>query len=108
MDEDQVRRGLASQQRHFDDQLADFRQFYESFLSEERAKLRAWLEKVDAVEKEGLEWNAFITVRTENDECDEKGNVLRWGDSEFSPATMLMAIKTWDGGNHLAPDGVLP
>jgi hypothetical protein len=43
MNEDELRRILSDQQRHSDDQLTNFRRFYESFPAEERARVRAWL-----------------------------------------------------------------
>lgn len=108
MNEDDIRRAMAGQQRHFDNQLSDFRQFYESFPPGERAKIKAWLEKVEAVGREGLEFNMLLNVKVENDECDERGTVLRWADCQFSPMTLLAAIRAWDAGEDFAPPGVLP
>src|SRR5437016_2295925 len=99
MDKDQFFRAIASQQRHFDNELSDFRGFYDSMPAEEKAQFRGWLEKLDAVQKESL-WEASVHVHIENDELDDKGDTVRWSNTRFTVMTMLMAIRSWDSGEN--------
>lgn len=99
---------LASQLRHFDCQIADLRQWYDSLVPSEREQFRAWLERVIIVASEGSQWGALLRVGTEYDVCDRDGNTLWWADAEFSPRTMLDAVKAWDAGEAFTPSSVLP
>ena len=99
---------FTSQLRHFDEQLSDFRSQYDNFTADERSGFRAWLERVEVLYSEGHEWNALLKVRTEYDVCDAAGNTLRWADADFSPKTMLAAVRAWDAGEDFAPSSVLP
>ncbi|NQT15465.1 MAG: hypothetical protein HQ582_22095 [Planctomycetes bacterium] len=96
------------QLRHFDNQLSEFRQFYYSHSAEQRKQLREWLEKVSNLQEKGYDWNLNIRVHAENDVFDDNGELIRWGDAIFTPATMLRAIKAWDEGNNFTPSSVLP
>lgn len=93
--------------RHFDNQLSDFRQFYESHSMEERKQLRDWLEKVDELQQTA-DWNMDIKIHAENDVFDDNGELIRWADATFSPRTMLSAISAWDQGDDFAPSTELP
>jgi hypothetical protein len=99
---------FAVQLRHFDGQVADFRAWYDGFPAEDKARIRAWLERVEALAREGCEWSALLEVRTEYDECDADGDTLRWADVRFSPSTTLAAIRAWDAGEEYTPPGIQP
>ncbi len=102
------RDAFTRQLRHFDNQLSEFRQSYDSRSAEERKQLREWLEKVSNLQEEGYDWNMNIRVHTENDVLDDNGELIRWGDADLTPATMLQAIKAWDEGDNFTPSSVLP
>ena len=98
---------FTGQLKQFDDKLSDFRQFYESHSTEEREQLRQWLEQLDASQT-AAKWKMNIQIHAENDVLDDKGDLLRWADAVFTPATMLSAISAWDQGDNFTPNSVLP
>lgn len=106
--DDRWRDPFASQLRHFDQLLADFRKFYDNLSPNERVGFRTWLERVEALAVEGYSWGAQLRVRAEHDECDQHDNVVRWADTEFSCSTMLSAVQAWEAGEGFAPPSVLP
>lgn len=107
MSEDKYRWVFERQLREFDNQICVFRQLYESSSPEERAGIREWLERVKVLANE-VEWNMNLCVKTEYDEVDDEGNVIDYAGCDFSPSTLLMAIKAWDAGETFAPDGTFP
>jgi hypothetical protein len=105
MDEDEIRwfrRHQAREQRRLDEQVADMRSFYASLPPEEKVGLREWLKRLIALWDE-FPYEAGLRLRIENDVYDKDGNVLRWGDFEFSPFTILRAIEAWDKGDGFTP-----
>lgn len=99
---------FTSQLLSFDEMVADFRSLYDNFTAKEQSDFRAWLERVRTLSAEGDPWCARLLVKTECDECDEAGNTLRPADADFSPTTMLAAVRAWDAGEDFAPPSVLP
>ncbi|MCE9531098.1 MAG: hypothetical protein K8T89_08235 [Planctomycetes bacterium] len=98
---------ILSQQMEFDQKLADFRTYYFELDPDHRKDTREWLEQTVAL------WSKCpldMTIRLipEYDVTDEAGEVIRWADCEFTPSTMLQAIKAWDEGETLTPDTMLP
>lgn len=90
--------------RKFDEDVSELREFYNNFDIEERSQFRAWLEQVASLATEGYQQSVLLRIRTQYDVCDENGETLRWGDVEFSPGSMLAAIKAWDAGEDFAPE----
>jgi Sec-independent protein translocase protein TatA len=104
---DEIRRAIAAQQRQFDDQLADLRQFYKTLAPVEKTEFRAWLEKLESASVES-KWRTSVHVHIQNDQVDERGKTVRWADSNFQVMIMLSAIKEWDAGRNYSPDRVMP
>lgn len=90
---------------HFDARLADSRSFYHEMDTEERARYRAWLARVHSLEDE-IEWEGGIMIHHHNN-VDEDATST-WDGFEFSPSTMLAAIRAWDAGEPYAPDSNRP
>jgi len=95
------------QLKQFDNQLSEFRQFYESHSTEERKQLREWLEQISELQR-AARWNMRIQIHAENDIFDGDDELIRWADAVFAPATMLSAISAWDAGNNFTPSSALP
>ena len=98
---------FVSQLRYFDGMVLDLRGFYDSFTPEEKLQFRFWLERVLALQQE-CPWSAFLQVKVEYDLYDEKGEMVDFAGADFSPNTMLAAIKAWDAGEDFAPQTILP
>ncbi len=90
-----------------DQQLADLRQAYESYLPGERERIRQLLERAEAVNAELAEMGMWLKVGVEHDERDENGNIVRWADCEFSVVAASLAIRAWDCGEPFTPDSAL-
>lgn len=101
-------RACASQQRSFDDRIAAFRENYLAFPDEQRASLKAWLEKAHALERENADRPMMLMVRTEIDVYGEDGKPVRWADNQFTAGTLLSAVSAWDAGEDFVPHTVLP
>ena len=99
---------ITMQLRGFDQRLADFRVYYDSCDAEDRTRFRAWLERAAALNEEGSELGALIQIRTELDLCDSDGNRTSWVDAEFSPSTMMSAIRAWEKGEEFTPSSIQP
>ena len=97
-----------TQLRGFDEKLANFRTYYDNFEAEDRPRFRAWLERAIALSEEESEFGALIRIQTEHDQYDSDGNLVGWADAEFTPATMMSAIRAWEAGNEYAPSSVRP
>jgi hypothetical protein len=104
---DEFRRADNSQLSHFDQEMTEFRQVYESLTAGERRDLREWLEAVDALgHKCPFDW--CLRVKVEHDEFDENDDKVDERNAEFVAWTMLEAIKCWDEGKPFVPDTVYP
>lgn len=96
-----------TQLRHFDNQLSEFRQFYESHSTEERKQLRDWLEQVNQLQQ-AANWNISIRIYAENEILNDNDELIHSASAVFTPTTMLSAISAWDQGDNFTPSTVLP
>jgi hypothetical protein len=89
--------------RKFDEKMADMRQNYARFSSENQEKFRSCLEKLAPVARDMLECAHFlVSIQQEIDLKDEEGNPTSFM-VEFDPRMLLEAVKAWDAGENYTP-----
>jgi hypothetical protein len=114
MDEFDWAKSQIRQMRHTDNQVAAFRAYYEERTPEERAKVKSWLERAEALEDEGRALSLFPKINMQREENDEsitdemleQGCELPWADATLKPHTMLDAIRAWDKGEIFVPRNI--
>ncbi len=104
MNEKEFKRIFVREQIHSDNRLTDFRRYYEELPVEERTKARAWLEKLQAFEKEGFGLGLLLRINMQCEECDEEGETIDFTDCTAPPSAMLRAIEAWDKGEPFTPN----
>lgn len=107
-------RAFMSQQRHTDDVIADIRRYYETWDPEQRAEIRAYIQKVKEASSGGSDYGLLVNIHVVHDEYPEdeqtydEGHVLWSVNAHTWPSIMLQAIWAWDYGEEYTPPGALP
>ena len=99
-------RNVSSQvTQQFDQQISEFKDYYDGIPPDERTLVRTWLEDlVDVISKCPPSFQGHIKANIDNSQFDENGEPIYIGGASLRPKNMLDAVRAWDDGDEFTPN----